>query len=231
MGIFFLVGSPTAGWRILQGRNALVEPRLDSTINLILKVGYHLRVLYEIVHLLLGQALCRVLFNVLRQFFTIHGRFGGNLAFNRYLLGCAVILDVATTLIAILLCRSVAYIHIAIDVKESLVGLLVYAILHVLFICKGIAIYAVIEADGWRIGIYRREDKTVLTVNIGSVTALIEYITFSRNIACRSAIGIGEVDIMILLSFQLHRFLITTDYQSPVKVIANFVVSALAYIE
>ena len=58
MGIFFLVGSPTAGWRILQGRNALVEPRLDSTINLILKVGYHLRVLYEIVHLLLGQALC-----------------------------------------------------------------------------------------------------------------------------------------------------------------------------
>ncbi len=58
MGIFFLVCRPTAGWRILQGRHALVEPRLDSTINLILKVGYHLRVLDEIVHLLLGQALC-----------------------------------------------------------------------------------------------------------------------------------------------------------------------------
>ena len=58
MGIFFLVCRPTASRGILQGRHALIEPRLDSTIHLILKVGYHLRVLDEIVHLLLGQALC-----------------------------------------------------------------------------------------------------------------------------------------------------------------------------
>ena len=54
VGIFILIGRPTACWRILQGRHALIEPRLDSTIHLILKVGYHLRVLDEIVHLLLG---------------------------------------------------------------------------------------------------------------------------------------------------------------------------------
>ena len=88
-----------------------------------------------------------------------------------------------------------------------------------------------IEADGWRIGIYRREDKAVLTLYIGSVTALIEYITLCRYIACRSAIGIGEVDIMILLSFQLYGFLVTTDYQTPEKVIANLMVSTLANIE
>ena len=88
-----------------------------------------------------------------------------------------------------------------------------------------------IEADGWRIGIYRREDKAVLTFYIGSVTALVEHITFSRYVACRSAIGIREVDIMIFLSFQLYRVFITTDYQSPIEVIASLVISALANIE
>ena len=58
MGIFFLVGRPTACWRILQGRHALIEPCFDSTIHLILQVSNDLRVLDEIVHLLLGQALC-----------------------------------------------------------------------------------------------------------------------------------------------------------------------------
>ena len=85
-----------------------------------------------------------------------------------------------------------------------------------------------IEANGWRIGIYRREDKAVLTFYIGSITALRQYITFGRNIACSSAIGIREVDIMILLSFQLYRFLVTTDYQSPIEVITHLVISALS---
>ena len=58
MGIFILVGRPTACWRILQGRHTLIEPRLDSPIHLILQVGNDLRVLDEIVYLLLGQALC-----------------------------------------------------------------------------------------------------------------------------------------------------------------------------
>ena len=58
MGIFFLVCRPTAGWGILQSRHTIVKPRLDSSVNLILKVSYHLRVLDEIVHLLLGQASC-----------------------------------------------------------------------------------------------------------------------------------------------------------------------------
>lgn len=58
MGIFILVGRPTACWRILQGRHTLIEPRLDSPIHLILQVDNDLRVLDEIVYLLLGQALC-----------------------------------------------------------------------------------------------------------------------------------------------------------------------------
>ena len=58
MSIFILIGLPTACRGILQSRNTLVEPRLDSPIHLILKVGYDLRVLDEIVYLLLGQALC-----------------------------------------------------------------------------------------------------------------------------------------------------------------------------
>ena len=58
MGIFILIGRPTAGWSIGQSRHTLIEPRFDSSINLILKVGNDLRVLDEIVYLLLGQALC-----------------------------------------------------------------------------------------------------------------------------------------------------------------------------
>ena len=57
VGIFILI-CPTAGRGISQGRLTLIEPRLNSPIHLILKVGYHLRVLDEIVYLLLGQALC-----------------------------------------------------------------------------------------------------------------------------------------------------------------------------
>ena len=58
MGIFILVGRPTAGWSILQGWNSFIKPSLDSPIHLILQVGNDLRVLDEIVYLLLGQALC-----------------------------------------------------------------------------------------------------------------------------------------------------------------------------
>ena len=58
MGIFILIGRPTACWSVLQSRHTFVEPRLDSTIHLILQVSNNLRVLDEIVYLLLGQALC-----------------------------------------------------------------------------------------------------------------------------------------------------------------------------
>ena len=211
MDFFILIGLPTDGWGILQGRNTIIEPRFDSTIHLILQFGN--------------------LIEILRQFLAIHSGFSGNLSLNRHLLSAAIISDIRAALIAILLCRSIAYIHIAIDVEECLVILLIHTIFHVLPIGKGIAVDAVIEADGWRIGIYRREDKAVLTFYIGSITALVEHITFSRYIASCSAIGIGEVDVMIFLAFQLYRVFITTDYQSPIEVIASLVISALANIE
>ena len=211
MGIFFFVCRPTAGWRILQGRHTLIEPRLDSPIHLILQFAN--------------------LLEILRQFLAIHSGFSGNLSLNRHLLSAAIISDIRAALIAILLCRSIAYIHITIDVEECLVILLIHTIFHILPIGKGIAVDAVIEADGWRIGIYRRKDKAVLTFCIGSITALVEHITFRRNIACRSAIGIREVDVMIFLSFQLYRVFITTDYQSPIEVIASLVIIALANIK
>ena len=211
MDFFILIGLPTDGWGILQGRHTIIEPRFDSTIHLILQFGN--------------------LIEILRQFLAIHSGFSGNLTLNRQLLSAAIISDIRAALIAILLCRSITYIHITIDVEECLIILLIHTIFHVLPIGKGIAVDAVIEADGWRIGIYRREDKAVLTFYIGSITALIEHITFSRYVACRSAIGIREVDIMIFLSFQLYRVFITTDYQSPIEVIAILVISALSDVE
>ena len=228
MVFFILIGLPTDGWSILQSRNAVIEPSLNSSVYLVLKVDNRLRFVDNGLNGILIQTL---VCDVLIQGLSIVGGLYIQFSLDGNFLRLAIKLDIGFTLVVIGTSRSVSEVHISVDVEESLVILLIHTIFHVLPIGKGIAVDAVIEANGWRIGIYRREDKAVLTFYIGSVTALVEHITFSRNIACRSAIGIGEVDIMILLSFQFYRVFITTDYQSPIEVIANLMISALSDVE
>ena len=171
---------------------------------------------------------------VLERFFqgvSLQGGLNGQLSFDDDFLLLAIVLNVAVTLVVVILCWTVANIGITIDIEECLVSLLIHTIFHILLIGKGIAVDAVIEADGWRIGIYRREDKAVLTFYICPITALRQYIAFSRYIASRSAIGIGKVDVMILLTFKIHWLFINADNHSPKEVVACLVVLSCIQVE
>ena len=163
----------------------------------------------------------------------MQGGLNGQLSLDDDFLLLAIVLNVAVTLVVVILCWTVANIGIAVGTEECLwlVAALVNAILHILLVVEGIAIDAVIERDARGIGINRREHQAALSHRVASVTALAEHIALHRNIATCCAIRFREVDVMVFLSIQLNRLFINADNQSPKEMISCLMISALAYIE
>ena len=97
---------------------------------------------------------------VLERFFqgvSLQGGLNGQLSFDDDFLLLAIVLNVAVTLVVVILCWTVANIGIAVGTEECLwlVAALVNTILHIFLVIEGIAVDAIIERKARGIGVNR----------------------------------------------------------------------------
>ena len=178
--VFHHVRVPSASRFGLECRNAVIEPSLNSSVYLVLKVGNRLRFLDNGLNGILIQAL---LGDVLIQGLSIVGGLNIQVSLDGYFLLVAIILDVGITLVIIGTSRSVSEVHISVDVEESLVRGMVHAIVHILLVIKGVAVNSVIERYARGIGVNGREYQATLPCDVRSITALIQNVINHRLIA------------------------------------------------
>ena len=180
MGFFILIGLPTDGWSILQSRNAVIEPSLNSSVYLVLKVDNRLRFLDNGLNGILIQTL---VCDVLIQGLSIVGGLNIQVSLDCNLLRLAIKLDIGITLVVIGTSRSVSEVHISVDVEESLACRMVHTIVNIFLVIESITIHSVIERNTWRIGINGREYQATLPYDVRSITALIQNVINHRLIA------------------------------------------------